>query len=155
MSAFTGQSQAPAGGPGALVSGAHSPRCSRMRRMTRGSSNISDEELLKLYRQTNLLFMPLKDATANNAVLEGIACGLPVLTTDLVSTREYLDHTDAVFVKNNEEDAFRTHILDLARDRDKCARYGESSRRRALDLSWPNVAKQYEKLYSMLIKKRG
>ena len=103
----------------------------------------------------DLLFMPLKDATANNAVLEGIACGLPVLTTDLVSTREYLDHTDAMFVKNNEVDAFRTHILELARDRDKCARYGESSRRRALDLSWPNVAKQYEKLYSMLMKKRG
>ena len=49
--------------------------------------SISDPELLDLYQQANLLFMPFKDATANNAILEGMACGLPVLTTDLVATQ--------------------------------------------------------------------
>jgi glycosyltransferase involved in cell wall biosynthesis len=117
--------------------------------------DISDEELLGLYQQVDLLFMPLKDATANNSVLEGLACGLPVLTSELQSTSEYLADTDALFVKNNHVETFKKHILDLASNREKCIQWGQSSRKRALVLSWPNVAEQYGKLYSTLIKERG
>lgn len=50
---------------------------------------ISNEELRKLYNSSRILFLPLIDSTANNALLEAAACGLSVVTTDLESTREY------------------------------------------------------------------
>lgn len=117
--------------------------------------NICDEELLRLYQGADLLFMPLKDSTANNAILEGIACGLPVLTTDLPAAREYLLNTDAVFVKNNERDLFRKHILDFAEHREKKAWYGERSRERALKLTWPIVADNYAQLYVKIVNERA
>lgn len=116
--------------------------------------NISDQELLDLYQQANLLFMPFKDATANNAILEGMACGLPILTTDLIATREYVKDADAFFVRNNSIDKFRRHIIAVARDSEKNRLYGEQSRRRALELSWPNITKQYAELYSDLTERR-
>ena len=46
-------------------------------------SGIDDDALRAMYQQADVLFLPVTSATANNAVLEGIACGLPVVTTDL------------------------------------------------------------------------
>jgi glycosyltransferase involved in cell wall biosynthesis len=112
--------------------------------------NISDQELLDLYQQANLLFMPFKDATANNAILEGMACGLPILTTDLIATREYAKDAGAFYVKNNDIDDFRQCIIALASDKDQRNQLGERSRRRALELSWLKIAKQYESLYKDL-----
>jgi glycosyltransferase involved in cell wall biosynthesis len=116
-------------------------------------NNISDAELLDLYQQSNLLFMPFKDSTANNAILEGMACGLPVLTTDLIATREYVKDADAFFVRNNSIEEFRRHILAIARDCEKNRLYGEQSRRRALELSWQQITKQYADLYLSLTKR--
>jgi glycosyltransferase involved in cell wall biosynthesis len=113
--------------------------------------NISDDALLNLYQRAALLFMPLKDATANNAIMEGMACGLPVLTSDLPSTREYLKNSAALLVSHSDVDIFRNHILDLAHNREKCIAYGESSRQWALELSWPLTAKKYETLYLHLM----
>jgi len=64
---------------------------------------IPDEELLKLNQESDILLMPLINATANNGIMEGIACGLPVLTTDLESTREYLNSDCAMFCKTSED----------------------------------------------------
>ena len=45
-------------------------------------SGIDDDALRTMYQQADVLFLPVTSATANNAVLEGISCGLPVVTTD-------------------------------------------------------------------------
>lgn len=51
--------------------------------------NISNEALRDLYNDARLLFLPLTDATANNAILEAAACGVPVITTALPALKEY------------------------------------------------------------------
>jgi glycosyltransferase involved in cell wall biosynthesis len=53
-------------------------------------ADLSDEGLKKLYQQADLLFLPVLDATANNAVLEAMASGLPVISTDVAGMAEYL-----------------------------------------------------------------
>ncbi len=47
----------------------------------RWHANISAESLRSLYQEASLLFLPLLDATANCAVAEAMACGLPVVST--------------------------------------------------------------------------
>jgi len=53
--------------------------------------NVSDDYLLHLLQTYTLLFLPLKNSTANNALIEAAACGLPILTTDLKSVSNYLE----------------------------------------------------------------
>jgi glycosyltransferase involved in cell wall biosynthesis len=61
--------------------------------------HISDAELLKLYNDSRLLFLPLIDATANNSLLEASACGVPVITSDLPAVREYTDDSFAYYYR--------------------------------------------------------
>ena len=52
-------------------------------------SGIDDDALLELYRSSDMLFLPLRAATANNALLEALATGLPMLLSDLPACRAY------------------------------------------------------------------
>ena len=54
-------------------------------------AGLTDDELLALYQRSSLLLLPLLDATANNAILEAMACGLPIVTTDLPGLGTYVD----------------------------------------------------------------
>jgi glycosyltransferase involved in cell wall biosynthesis len=107
--------------------------------------NISDEALRDIYQRSDILLLPLEDATANNALVEGMASGLPVIGSDLPSLREYAG-TAGHFVEHHV-DAFVEAIRRFARDADLRARLGCVARERAEALSWPDVAGAYEALY--------
>jgi glycosyltransferase involved in cell wall biosynthesis len=109
---------------------------------------VDDETLLRLYQESDVLFLPLLQSTANNALLEGIACGLPVVSTLLPSVKAYVPGKEAVLVKGNDADLFAEAILYLrshSKDREEMAL---ASRRRAEELDWRRIAPQYEALYS-------
>lgn len=113
-------------------------------------SNVTDEELRDLYQAADVLFLPLTDCTANNALLEGIACGLPVVSSDLASVRAYLPGDEGILVRNNDEALLTEALLRLRDDREMRQRMSIAARKRAQELSWPRVAKEYQSLYRAL-----
>jgi glycosyltransferase involved in cell wall biosynthesis len=40
-------------------------------------TGISEQALIRLYQEADALFLPVIDSTANNSVLEAMACGTP------------------------------------------------------------------------------
>ena len=112
--------------------------------------NIDDMKLLELYQQSDILFLPLLQSTANNAILEGIACGLPVISKYLPSVKAYLPGREAVLVKYNEPEKLIDAILHLAQNPDDCKDMAFEARKRAEELDWRNIAPQYEAVYSKL-----
>lgn len=113
-------------------------------------TGLDDSALLNLYQQSDILFLPLEQSTANNALLEGIACGLPVVSTDLTSVRSYVPGPEAILIKNNDPNQFVQAILHLFDDQPKRQEMALSARRRALELDWKNIALSYENIYSKL-----
>lgn len=111
-------------------------------------SGISDDKLRQLYQDADILFLPLLKATANNALLEGIASGLPVVSTQLPSVQSYLDGAEAFLVPGNDPTGCIEAICALAEDPVTRARLARSSRSRAEALDWRRIAKQYEAAYT-------
>jgi glycosyltransferase involved in cell wall biosynthesis len=113
-------------------------------------SNLTDEELAEQYRQADLLFLPLEDAWANNALLEAMASGLPVVCTDLPATREYLG-PDGVYVPKEVESTVEV-IECLMREPEKLAEIGARLRKRACDaFSWDVIGEQHMSVYARLL----
>jgi glycosyltransferase involved in cell wall biosynthesis len=107
---------------------------------------ITDDALRSHYQSADLLVLPLRDATANNALLEGMACGLPVVASDLPAVGEYAPPQAAVLVPHQTE-AFVAAIGQLVDDDVKRATMAQTARTGAESLAWPLVARRFDQLY--------
>jgi glycosyltransferase involved in cell wall biosynthesis len=109
-------------------------------------AGLSDDALAELYREADIAFLPLKGSTANNALLEGMATGLPLVATDLPAIRAYVPDDAGVFIEGDVE-GYVTAIHRLGVDRSLRFSMGNAARRRAEALSWTNVARQHDRVY--------
>ena len=103
-------------------------------------TGISDDELRDLYRRADVLFLPLVQAAANNTLLEAMACGLPIVATDLPGVREYAGRDGALFVPAFDPAAAVGAISRLVSDAMRRERLGRRARERALVFDWEACA---------------
>lgn len=110
----------------------------------------SNEDLLALYRSSELLVMPMLDCTANNAILEAMACGTPVMANRVGGIPEYVDGSCSVVMDDKRVDEWVDALRDLARDRARLLAWRPAVRRWAERFAWPDVARQYREFYEKL-----
>jgi glycosyltransferase involved in cell wall biosynthesis len=91
--------------------------------------------------------MPLQNSTANNALLEGMASGLPVVATDLIATRTYLAGKGAIFSPQGDVGAAVAAVERLAGDPSQMERLGREARAQAETLDWTNIASEHAALF--------
>ena len=113
-------------------------------------SDVGDDQLRSLYQSSAALLMPLTDATANNALLESLACGLPIISTDLPGTRDYLDNTESLLFKPGDVNGLVEAALTILNDSNRRRAMAASSRARARSLSWASIGEQTLALYQSL-----
>jgi len=119
------------------------------------NQGITDAQLHALYLQATLLFLPLQDGAANNAILEAMAHGLPIVTTDLPSTHYY---TKGLAVHSSAEAPAYAAVLENMLTKlaipDHCKEIRDSLQQRARELTWEHVATtMHETLYAPLLTK--
>ena len=110
-------------------------------------SGISDEELLKFYQQTDVLVLPLLGSTANNTLLEAMACGLPIVSTDIPGVRDYTNDACALLTPPGQPKALAEAVLCLNEDKDGRQRMSVASRALSKDFSWQTIAQRIEGVY--------
>ncbi|CAN7577785.1 glycosyltransferase family 4 protein [Phenylobacterium sp. LjRoot219] len=113
---------------------------------------VDDETLASLYRAADVLFLPLLDSTANNSLLEGVASGLPTITTALDAVRAYLPGQEAILTPPGDADAALAALKRLQDDPALRRRMGALARARAEALSWRLVAAQHDALFTSLLQ---
>lgn len=73
-------------------------------------SSIEDVELLNAYQQSKVVFLPLKQFTANNALLEALACGCKVIVATEFGYLKNSNKSPILYVNDNVEDVCRCFI---------------------------------------------
>lgn len=114
-------------------------------------AGLPEWRLRDLYRQASLFVMPLKQASANNALLEALACGLPVVVTDLSAVRDYVTPENAVLTPPADACAMAQAVLELGGRPDALKAMGRASRHRAEEFSFPATARQLTKVYQAVL----
>lgn len=113
-------------------------------------AGIPEDELLSLYQMASLSVMPLHDATANNAVLESLACGVPMVVTDTGAVRDYVDPAGTALLPPNDARQMAETVCELLANPQRRAEMGERARQQALKFAWPIVMEQLKAMYDSL-----
>jgi len=118
------------------------------RRQT-GAAGIdrSQRRLEELLTNAMLFVLPWEIEGRSLALLEALAAGLCVLTSDIPENREFVDGVGFTFRKNDAKDLERMLRLRIA-DGEVRRSAGRNAKQRIQDgYLWPNIAQQVEQVY--------
>ena len=114
---------------------------------------INDEQLRELYQTSSLMFHPLVDGGANNALVEALACGCPVVSTAYNGVFDYGSPECVEIVPLRDIKAMILAIDDLLKAPERLRLMSEASRLFALQtLSWRICAANHVAIYEEVLK---
>ena len=113
-------------------------------------SGLSDAELREAYQTAACLFMTCEQATANNALLEGMACGLPVVAESVGGIPEYVGDGNGLLTPVGESAPMIAAIRALAADATLRGNLGSRARQRAVTLDWKKVGRRMQEIYTSM-----
>ncbi len=111
--------------------------------------NINDIELRSFYQKADVLFLPLLDATACNSILEALACGLPIVTSDVGGVSSYLGNTGNFLLKDQE--AYIETLVQILENTEQRENIARQSRQKALNYDWLEIANQVREFHNLVI----
>ncbi len=109
---------------------------------------LHDDALLDAYRWANLFTYASRHEGMPNAVLEAMACGLPVLATRIAGNEELVIHKKTgILVEPEDGQAFKFALHHLLQDAEARRQLGEAARRRVVGhYPWSRAAGNYVEL---------
>jgi glycosyltransferase involved in cell wall biosynthesis len=113
-------------------------------------SGLDDRELLLAYQNASCFLLTVEASTANNALLEAMACGLPVVAETIGGIREYVGNDCAMLASPNSAAMLIESLTALAHGADHRLLLGKNARRRAESLDWERVAQRTSEVYRLL-----
>lgn len=116
-------------------------------------AGLDEHGLLALYRSASAMLLPLADSGANTAVVEALACGLPLVTTDVGGIRDYGGGSVYPLVDPDDVVTATQQLIRLLDDNQHRATFARRAREFALaHLAWPHIVAQHLALYQRLAR---
>jgi glycosyltransferase involved in cell wall biosynthesis len=110
-------------------------------------SGISEAALIKLYQESDALLVPVLDATANNSVLEALACGTPVISTFVGGIPDYVTGKSGWLFPKGAVDPIVELIRELCANKSMIEPRRREARLQALKFDWREVARRLSVVY--------
>jgi glycosyltransferase involved in cell wall biosynthesis len=117
--------------------------------------NVPEKELMKLYCASSLFVMPSRYEAFCIALIEAMACGLPVIATKVGGMKELIKPNETGFLIDYppNENLLAELIISLLEDPDTSRRIGEKAREYVLNkFSWSVVVQHLFTLYRNILK---
>jgi glycosyltransferase involved in cell wall biosynthesis len=115
-------------------------------------ARISDEALLRYYRQASFMVLPLTSMAASNTMLEAMACGMPVICPGFESAFFYMgEDVPTTYEPGNPNDLAQKILWLYGEDKER-RDLGLQMRRRAELFSWPKIWTSLRDFYDLILE---
>ncbi len=108
---------------------------------------LNRERLRDEYQRCSLYVLISEKEGMSNTLLEAMACGAPVITTDTGGARSLIDEANGAIVRSGPVSAVRDKLADFYRRKNQLSEMGRHSRFKAERFSWRQTAEAYHRLY--------
>lgn len=115
-------------------------------------SGLEDHLLRNLYQEATLLFLPLKNVTACNSILEAMACGLPIISTDIGGNKGYVKNEYGILVPSKDNIALIDSTYTLLTNQELQKEMSIKASINAQEFQWDSIAAKVEFFYKSLKK---
>lgn len=104
-------------------------------------ADISPEMLRDLYKKSTILFLPLLDSVANNAIVESLSMGVPIVSTLVGGVTDYVPDNECELCPPGDIVAHAEAVLRWLPDRERQMKAGDICRKFAeTELDWGCIA---------------
>ena len=118
------------------------------------TGRLDSERMPQVYRQNDIFISASMQEGMSNAMLEAMACGLPIVTTRCEGVQE-LVADNGIVVERAQAEEIAEAIRKLARDQQSYRQMSCASRKRAAQFSWSSVANQYIECYKKVLTNKN
>ena len=117
--------------------------------------SLPDDKLIHLYQIADIFVFPSRMETFGRVLIEAMAAGLPVVTTDAPGCRDVVRHGETGLLSDPDDViSFAHHIQSLMEDDALRKRLVGSGRLHVKQYDWNCVVDRYEQLYRSLLPPR-
>jgi len=106
------------------------------------------KEILQFLQKSDIFILPSLNEGMSNSILEAMAVGLPIITTDTGGSNELVKGNGIIVRKASTAD-LKKAILFYINDKNLIHSHGLMSRNLAKKMSWKQVSIKYNKLYQI------
>lgn len=125
----------------------------RIEKEVKFEGRVPYSNMPKYYNQCDVFCYPTLGEPFGKAVIEAMACGKPVIATNVGGPTEIIqDRVNGLLVPPANPEAMAAQIVRLMGDENERRRIGRNARETVLQrFSWSVVAEQYHQLYSSIL----
>jgi len=109
---------------------------------------VEYKDVNKAYQKASIFVLPSVEESLSNAVLEAMASGLPIITTN-TGAAELVDKNGFI-VEKGDYKQIKKAIIEYIRNPELLRKHGQQSRKLAEKMSWSNTAKAYIEIYNTI-----
>ncbi|GAH45981.1 unnamed protein product, partial [marine sediment metagenome] len=115
-----------------------------------------DEKIVEYYNRCDVFVLPSISSTQEGfgiVLLEALACGTPVISTEIVGVAEDVEKNNAgIIVPSKNPEALADAMIEILNDEDMAKKMGENGRRLVEEkYTWEQIAEITEKVYEGLL----
>ncbi|MCF6185056.1 MAG: glycosyltransferase family 4 protein, partial [Bacteroidales bacterium] len=114
------------------------------------SGYVPREKMPEKYQNADIFVLPSYNEGMSNALLEAMACGLPVVVTNVGGTEELIDDSNGFIFKAGNSNALTDILKHISENKEKLTSLGQNSRKKVEKFNWNTVAKDYLKIFKDL-----